>query len=220
MKLAIFNGSPRGARSNTKLLLNHFNEGFTKHNGEISSYDYLIQEKNLIKQVDNFKSAHNIFIAFPLYVDSVPGIVKAFFEEIGNFNGQNKNILFLVQSGFPEAIQSAGVKKYLENLCKRWNINCLGILIKPAVEGIQVMPHWMTKKLFVLMNDFGKQLALNGKINQNNIEQMAKPYKLSKSRILFYKIFDKFGFVNFYWNKNLKKHNAFEKRYDAPLTKD
>ena len=217
MKLAIFNGSPRGAKSNTKLLLEHFQEGFTKFRGEVISYDYLIQEKNISKQTEHFKTAENIFIAFPLYVDSVPGIVKAFFEEIGNFNGQNKNILFLVQSGFPEAIQSEGVKKYLENLCVRWNINCLGIIVKPGIEGIQIMPGWMTKKIFARMNNFGQQLATNKIINQKDIQHLAKPYKFSKTRLLMVRIFSKLGFINFYWDKNLKKHGAFDRRFDAPL---
>ena len=55
MQLAIFNGSPRGAKSNTKILLEHFQTGFKLKNGEVISEDYLIQEKHLQDQVTRFK---------------------------------------------------------------------------------------------------------------------------------------------------------------------
>lgn len=216
MKLVIFNGSPRGKSSNTKILLEHFRNGLEANGGELKSYDYLIHEKNLSEQVQHFKNADNIFIAFPLYTDSVPGIVKKFIEEVGNFDGSGKRILFLVQSGFPEGIHSEGVKKYLQFLTKRWNMKSMGIIIKPGVEGIQIMPKAMTKKLFQKMNLFGVQIALTQKIDEFVLEKLAMPYKFSKFRILVFRIMKIIGLANFYWNGNLKKYNAFEKRFDAP----
>ena len=216
MKLAIFNGSPRGKNSNTKLLLEHFRNGFETNGGEVISYDYFIQEKKINDQVQHFKEAENIFIAFPLYVDSVPGIVKKFIEEIGNFDGSGKRVLFLVQSGFPEGIHSEGVKKYLQFLTKRWNMDLMGIIVKPGVEGIKIMPKWITKKLFQKMNLFGAQIALTQKTDEYDLKKLAKPYKFSKFRIMVFKIMKIIGLANFYWNMNLKKHNAFERRFDSP----
>lgn len=216
MQLAIFNGSPRGKKSNTALLLKHFREGFTENGGEVVSYDYLIQEKKLAEQVEHFKQAQTVFIAFPLYVDSMPGIVKKFIEEIGKYDGRGKKILFLVQSGFPEAVHSEGVKKYLQFLTKRWNTECLGIIIKPGVEGIQIMPGSMTKKLFGKMKIFGSQLIKEGKLKEQDLQKMAKPYKFSKGRLLVFRLMRKIGLANFYWNKNLKEHGAYQKRFDAP----
>ncbi len=219
MKLAIFNGSPRGVKSNTKILLKHFQKGFVENGGEVSSEDYLIQEKHLEVQVLRFKEAQNIFIAFPLYVDSVPGIVKQFIEAIGKFDGSGKKILFLVQSGFPESIHSEGVKKYLHLLAKRWKMDCLGVIVKGGVEGIQIMPASMTKKLFQKMEIFGKQLAINKSIVNDGLDKLAKPYKFSKSRMAIFKMMQTTGLANFYWNKKLKEHGAFEKRFDAPFLK-
>ena len=113
MRLAVFNGSPRGHKSNTSVLLKHFLNGFQNNGGELESIDYLIQEKNIKEQVANFKSAENILLAFPLYVDSVPGMVKKFIEEVGNFNGEGKHILFFVHSGFPEGIHSEWLPIFL-----------------------------------------------------------------------------------------------------------
>lgn len=219
MQLAIFNGSPRGNNSNTRLLLEHFQRGFNTNGGEVVSYDFLIQEKHLDEQVQRFKQAENIFIAFPLYTDSVPGIVKKFIEAIGNIDGTSKRILFLVQSGFPEGVHSEGVKKYLQLLTKRWNMDLMGIVIKPGAEGIQIMPASMTKKLFQKMNSFGAQIATNQRIDEIELKKLATPYKFSKSRILLFRLLKLVGLADFYWNHNLKKHNAFQKRFDAPYLK-
>lgn len=216
MKLALFNGSPRGVKSNTKILLDHFQMGFEEKGGTIESCDYLIKQKELDRQVERFRKAQTIFLAFPLYADSVPGIVKNFIEAVGSFNGEGKSILFLVQSGFPEAVQSQGVKNYLELLSKRWKMNCLGVIVKPGVEGIQIMPSSMTKKLFHRMTLLGRQVAENGYPDQGLLDQLAKPYKFSPMKILVYRLMSLTGLTNFYWNHNLKKHHAYQKRFDAP----
>lgn len=216
MRLTIFNGSPRGNNSNTKILLSHFQNGFEKAGGNVISIDFLIQYKYLERHVQHFTEAETILLAFPLYVDSVPGIVKKFIETIGNFNGSGKKILFLVQSGFPEAIHSEEVKNYLILLAKRWNMHCLGVIIKPGVEGIQIMPKMMTRKLFQRMELLGSSLAKNGEPNKTIMNKLATPHKFSPFRILVYKLIQLTGIANFYWDKNLKENRAFEKRFDAP----
>ena len=95
MKLAVFNGSPRGKNSNTSLLLSTFIKGFQNRGGEIVSVDLLIKEKNLEQHVDHFVKAEAVMLASPLYVDSVPGMVKEFIEAVGNYDGRGKKILFL-----------------------------------------------------------------------------------------------------------------------------
>jgi len=139
-----------------------------------------------------------------------------FIEEIGNFDGSGKKILFLIQSGFPEASQSDTVKKQMEFLAERWKMENLGIIIKPGAEGIRLMPEIMNRKIFKQMNSFGKQLAQNGKFKKADLNKIATPYKLSKSKIKLQKLLQKTGLTNLYWNINLKKNNAFKRRFDAP----
>ncbi len=217
MKLAIFNGSPRGKNSNTKVLIDNFLEGFLSKNGELLSNDLLIMQNKTDEFVKNFHAAEVVFIAFPLYADSMPGIVKLFIEKIGNFDSKEKKIFFLVQSGFPEGIQSEGVKKYLELLAKRWNMQNLGVIVKPSGEGIRLMPEWMRKKLIHQMKSFGEEIALGRELNKKSLEKLAEPYTFSKSRIILFKAMKSIGLTNLYWNSNLKKHGAFNKRFDAPF---
>ena len=40
MKLAVFNGSPRGKNSNTRILLEHFQNGFENNGGEVTSPEF------------------------------------------------------------------------------------------------------------------------------------------------------------------------------------
>jgi multimeric flavodoxin WrbA len=216
MQLAIFNGSPRGKSSNTKVLLDQFQKGFEESGGEEVAIDYLIRQKHLSEQVQHFREADIVFIAFPLYVFSVPGIVKSFIEEIGEFEGEGKKILFLVQSGFPEACQSDSVKKQMELLAKRWKMENLGVIVKPGAEGVRLMPEMMTKKLFKQMSVFGEQLAKNGKLNAKDLKNIASPYKYSKFKIALFRLLQKVGLTNLYWNMNLKKNDAFDKRFDVP----
>ncbi len=216
MQLVLFNGSPRGKTSNTKVLLNQFEKGFKAGGGEVTSTNYLLRQKHLTEQVAAFKSADVIFLAFPLYVFSVPGIVKQFIEAIGEFDGCGKKIFFLIQSGFPEACQSDSAKKQMENLAKRWKMENLGVIVKPGAEGVRLMPAIMTKKLFKQLNALGIQLAKNGKLNEENLKNIATPYRHSKSRITIYRLLQKTGLSNLYWNMSLKKNKAYERRFDAP----
>ena len=128
----------------------------------------------------------------------------------------NPPIGYIVQSGFSEAIHSRFVEKYFIKLTKRLNSEYLGTIIKGGVEGVQVKPGWMTKKLFDFFNKLGKIYGETGKFDEKIINQLAKPEKLTAGAILFYKILDKTGLTNFYWNSLLKKNNAFEKRFDTP----
>ncbi len=216
MQLVLFNGSPRGKTSNTKVLLNQFEKGFKAGGGEVTSINYLLRQKHLTEQVAAFKSADVIFLAFPLYVFSVPGIVKQFIEAIGEFDGRGKKIFFLIQSGFPEACQSDSAKKQMENLAKRWKMENLGVIVKPGAEGVRLMPAIMTKKLFKQLNALGIQLAKNGKLNEEDLKNIATPVKYSGFKIAIYRLLQKTGLSNLYWNMSLKKNKAYERRFDAP----
>ncbi len=216
MKLAIFNGSPRGKNSNTTILLNHFQKGFADNGGQVTTYDYLINEKQLKKHVWDFRSAEAILLAFPLYIDSMPSIVKAFIEEIGNYDGVGKKVLFLVQSGFPESVHSTYVKKYLELLADRWGMENLGVIIKPGVEGLKMKPESWNKKVYQGMKRFGTILALDKSLDERLLKKFANPFRFTKFRITIFNMLKYTGLVNYYWDFNLKKNNAFGNRFDMP----
>jgi len=221
MKLTVFNGSPRGKRSNTKILLEHFINGFMTTNGNTYEIFYLNRLKDSDKFVKSFQEAERVLLAFPLYTDAMPATVKTFIESLEPLCGRegNPDIGFIVQSGFPEAIHSRYVERYLEKLTRRLGCRYTGTVIKGGVEGIQVQPAWMTRKLFKSFYQLGKTFGETGKFDEQIMRKLAKPERYSKFGLLAFKLLDKIGLTKFYWAKMLKENDAYEKRFAKPYAK-
>ncbi len=218
MKLTIFNGSPRGKNSNTTILLKYFTDGFTLGNENEFEISNLVRINDTAANVEKFRQAENIILAFPLYTDAMPGIVKHFIENLTPLKGapNNQKIGFIVQSGFPEPAHSRFVERYLEKLASRLGCDYLGTIVKGGVEGIKVMPAHMTKKLFTNFFEMGKYFAENKNFSEEILKKLAPRERMSKTRIAGFRVMQKTGLANFYWNGQLKKNNAWEKRFDKP----
>ena len=218
MKLIIFNGSPRNKKSNSRLLMEQFLQGYSTSIADDVPIYYLANTTKMAEHVKAFADAQAVIIIFPLYTDSMPGLVKEFFEHIAQLNKPiRKRVGFIVQSGFPESIQSTFVEQYLIKFAARMGFEYLGTVIKGGVEGIQIMPPMMTKKLFEGFRRLGEHFAISGNFSHEVINELNKPYRLSKSNLFFFRIGIKLGLINFYWNSNLKKNNAYEKRFAKPF---
>lgn len=222
MKLAIFNGSPRKEKSNSDILINHFLTGYNRvYTGTIPVYYIAAKQKHGITNA--IEKADILIVFFPLYVDCMPGVVKEFFENISDLDLiQEKKIGYIVQSGFPEAIHSIYVERYLKKLTVRLHCEYLGTVIKGGVEGIQMLPNWATKKLFNRFQDLGEYFARTCSFSPEIQERLRKPYRLSVLRKILLNITIKtgFGISDFYWNSHLKKNGAFRNRFDKPFIEE
>lgn len=218
MKLIIYNGSPRGKKSNTKLLMDEFMKGiYTKGLYEIEVY-YLASKLQREQGARAFETADKVILAFPLYTDSMPGLVKEFIEELVIYDGLDSNpgMAFVVQSGFPEAAHSRHVEKYLERLTERLNSKYLGTAVKGGVEGIQIMPAWMTKKIRKNFFTLGRNFNAMGALDRKIIKKLSPREHLSKIHLFIQRLLQNTQFNNFYWNGLLKENNAFDQRFAAP----
>lgn len=216
MKLAIFNGSPRQKKSNSTILIQKFIEGYNDHITDNIDIHYLANISKTSENVEAYREADSVIVIFPLYTDAMPGQVKLFFENIINIDSKGKKVGFIVQSGFPESFHSSFVERYLIKLSERMKWNLIGVVIKGGVEGIQIMPPSWTKKIFNDFYELGRYFSNTGKFKAEIVKKLRSPYKLSKFRLLSFKAFNALGLNDFYWNKNLKDNNAFEKRFDRP----
>jgi NAD(P)H-dependent FMN reductase len=218
MKLTVFNGSPRGKGSNTHILLEQFLKGFVETPGCISEIFYLNHVAEQAEFLQAFNEADCVLLAFPLYTDSMPGIVKVFIETLAPLCERENNppIGFIVQSGFPESTHSRHVEKYLAKLAQRLNSRYLGTVIKGGVEGIQVQPEKWTRKLFDAFYHLGQTFGSRGVFDEILLKELAKPEKISSWSILGFRIFSILGLTNFYWDSMLKKNGAYEKRFAKP----
>jgi len=221
MQLTVYNGSPRGKNSNTRLLLERFLGGLEGKGGQTHRLHYLVRRNQRKQQVDDFARAPGpVLLAFPLYTDCMPGLVKDFIEDLRPLCGQEglPPAMFLVQSGFPEARHSRFVERYLKKLTRRLGCGYLGTMVRGGVEGIRVMPAMMTRKLYGLMEDLGAALARTGKLDPELLSKLATPETLTPARrFLYEKLL--YRMTNAYWNNMLKKNNALHRREDRPFEK-
>lgn len=216
MQLAIFNGSPRLKKSNSRLLIKHFLNGFNGKSPTDCTIHYLANTKKNEEHREAFEKADTVIVIFPLYTDAMPGQVKHFFESIEEINSRGKKVGFIVQSGFPEAIHSTYIERYLDKLAKSMKWNYSGTVIKGGVEGIQIMPANMTKKLFSQFEKLGQHYALTGEFEAKTVKQLRSPYKMSPLRRSLFKFMLFIGVADFYWKKKLKENKAWKIRYAQP----
>lgn len=133
------------------------------------------------------------------------------------FKNKKLKLGFIVQSGFPESYHSLFLKKYLDKLAKRLEIDYLGTAIKGGVEGIKIQPKWMTRYLD-LFYDLGHHLALDWVFDEKIIHKLAKPDHMKTLRLFFFKLLIISGLSNYYWDKQLKENKAYDHRFAKPYT--
>lgn len=220
MKLAVFNGSPRGKSSNTLILLEHFLKGFIETEGNSFDIAYLIRIKSQAEFLELFSEADSVLLAFPLYTDAMPSIVKTFIESLEPLCNRagNPSIGFIVQCGFAETLHIRYIERYLRKLAGRLGCPMVGVAAKGGVEGIQVMPPLMTRKLFNNFYKLGQEFGQTGLFNETQVKKLGGRERYGPLSRLSIRILAKLGLTDSYWNSQLKKNNAYRKRYARPDT--
>ena len=214
-KITVFNGSPRGRKGNTPIMLSELIKGF---GGEYEIHD-LVRVKERDQQVQAFREAECVWLGFPLYTDAMPGIVKDFIEELEPLLKREKNppIGFLVQSGFPEGLHSRYVERYLERLASRLGSPYLGTIVKGNGEGTRRMPAEMNRDLFENLNALGAIFASSGQLEASILKQIASPERYPLILNPIFRLFLRLPIAHGYFDRMLKENNAFECRDDTPF---
>lgn len=220
MNLLVLNGSPRGSKGNTQILLDEFTSGFGSNKSNSSKIALLNQTRDHQELATGFWDSDLVLIGYPLYVDSMPARVKLFIEKVGEqmleTNEKHPTIAFLVQSGFTEASHSRRVEKYHVKLAKRLNCFYAGTIVKGGCEGLRLMPEWSTRGTRQRVKKLGEEFQISTEFDQKILDKLAKPEKLGAFGRAIIALGSYFGFGNWYWDMNLKKNNSFENRNDAP----
>jgi hypothetical protein len=202
--------------------MGHFNRGFLEHMDNRMEFVYLNRIKELEHQVEMFAQAEHVILAFPLYTDAMPGIVKNFFEALDPLRGrpENPSMGFVVQSGFQEPAHSRYLERYLVKLASRLGCPYFGTAVKGGGEGLQVMPGWMTKKTFHGFYMLGKEYSADKGFDEAVLKVLAPWEKMSKGRMAFFRLLNRTGLGNMYWDQQLKTNQAFEQRFDRPFMEE
>ena len=211
MKLTVFIASPRGVHSRSTTYVNYFLRGYMTHKG--NSFDiFYIKNLHISESlIQSFKTAERVLLAFPLYWDCMPSNVKAFIESLEPLCEEENNpeVAFLVNSGFPEALQSRYLERYLKKLAFRLQCKLIGTIIKSGIE------NRICRLYFYLL---GKKFGKTGLFDRILIQRIAKPER-----------FTTFGLFSsyYFWSTHIRRcfdsflidNNAYERRYDRPFMK-
>ncbi len=214
-RLTLFNGSPRGRRGNTPLMLAQLVQGFS---GPTQTY-HLIRMKETQSMVQAFAQAECAILGFPLYTDAMPGIVKHFIEALEPLVGLENNppLGFLVQSGFPEGLHSRYVERYLEKLAARLGSPYLGTIVKGGGDGTRWMPSEMNRGLFDNLKAVGKGLAVHGRFDPLVLRAIAKPERYPAILGPVFQVVLRLPFAHAYFDNMLKKNGVYEQRFARPF---
>jgi multimeric flavodoxin WrbA len=219
-RLTIFNGSPRGKKGNTAILLGHFARAFESLPGKTTQVYNLnrLHDREIFHTA--FGEADCVLLGFPLYVDAMPGQVKGFIESLADYAGQpgNPSIGFLVQSGFPEAVHTRHVERYLEKLAERLGSPYLGTMLKGGVEGIQAQPEKMTTNLFDTLYQLGRTFGETGLIDPVLLRKLAGIEKFPAYMGPVFQVLSHLPLMSFYWDQQLKKNGVYDRRFARPYS--
>ncbi len=219
MKLTVFNGSPRGGKSNTRVFLEHFLKGFEENTGNSYELFYLNHLNDIERHVQAFAEAEHMLIAHPLYTDAMPGMVKRFIEALEPFCGRESNpdLVFIVQSGFGEAAHSRYIERYHGKLAARLGCQYLGTIIKGQGEPVQTYPK-MFSKVFEMFSQLGKSFGETGQLDELLVRKLASPEKFSLMMRLIYGLVWKTRMGTAYWDEQFKENGVYEQRFSKPYT--
>jgi len=192
-------------------------EGFSSVSQDPWEVHYLLDIKRNPAHLEAIQRADYILVIFPLYTDAMPGIVHYFFESMVDSGvAEGKALGFIVQSGFPESKHSIFVERYLEKLAQRLDARYLGTVIRGGVEGIQIQPPSMTRLLLGKFRSLGAYFARNREWDPRIVKKLAHPVRFNRYRLAMFRFFSIIGLINFYWNKKLREHKAYDRRFDRP----
>ncbi|KAB3525896.1 flavodoxin family protein [Alkaliphilus serpentinus] len=207
-KLVIYNGSPRRNSSNSALILKKVVEAL----GDRVEIRDLKEIDQWQEWADAFLIDKHVMLFMPLYVHAMPSHVMGFMEKLQASKG---SISFFVQSGFPESSQSHFLEAYLQQLALRLERTYVGTAIKGGTEGLQMRPPKSQEKFMEPMVKVIEELVYQGCFNPTSIGKLAAPIRFGVGVKIMFKLLGK-GIINFFWDRQLKANDAYEKRFDGP----
>ncbi len=214
-RLTLFNGSPRGRKGNTPIFLDEIARGF----GGPYEVHHLVRLKETEQMVEAFAGAECAILGMPLYTDAMPAVVKHFIEALEPLVGRENNppLGFVVQSGFPEALHSRYLERYLEKLAARLGSPYLGTAVRGGGEATRLMPPQANRRLFESLGALGAGLAAQGHFDPAALQRMVQPERFPAILEPVFRVFLRSQVAHSYFDNMLKENGAYERRFARPF---
>jgi FMN-dependent NADH-azoreductase len=208
-------------------MLSRVAEGWQRGGGQPPEVRHLARRVDFDRAVEAFGQTDVVLLGMPLYTDSMPALVKAFIEALAprvksatagetNPTLAFPTLAFLVQSGFPEALHSRFLERYLQKLARRLGCPYAGAIVRGGGESLQVMPDKANEKLWARLRTVGEQLARDGHFGQSELKAIVGVERFSTLTAALLALLCKLPLMQYYWNSQLKKNGAWDRRFAAP----
>ncbi|MFT3983350.1 MAG: hypothetical protein QM697_05555 [Lachnospiraceae bacterium] len=219
MQLTIFSCSPQvKEKSASAFIAEAFRIGFTADHQNSAFICHLRDRGEWKLHKKAFAKSEQVLFVLPLYVDCIPGILMEFLEYIEDWRTVEgafgeKRLSFIVQSGFPEALQLRVCEKYLEQLPSRLGCQYGGTLLKGGQYGVAyAMGRRAKTQTGGAFAEWGKQYAKTQRFTKEEATAFAAPERFSKKTVRLFKLLMPASRIM--WNR-LAKRNGATQRLDA-----
>lgn len=204
MHLVIISGAARPqSKSNTAKVIAAFQKGF-EESGNTTEVWYLSDRHQWESAADAFARNDRILIAFPLYVENIPGILLEFLSGLRPKQIPGTKLAFLLQGGFPEASQSRCCEAFLETLPAQLGCGYAGTLIKGDMFGTGFVGEKTREKMLVPFTVMGRTFAEAECFEKSAVDSFAGPEYMSGKEIRMYNLLGKHIF-RFFTGRIAKK---------------
>ena len=186
MLLVIISGATRPqAKSNTAKVIAAFQKGL-EENGNTTEVWYLSDRRQWKRAANAFEQNDHILIAFPLYVENIPGILLEFLSGLTPKQAPGTKLAFLIQGGFPEASQSRCCEAFLETLPAQLGCDYAGTLIKGDMFGTSLVDEKNREKMLAPFTQMGRTFAQTGNFEKAAVDAFAGPEYMPEKQIRMY----------------------------------
>ena len=210
MHLVIISGATRPqSKSNTAKVIAAFQKGF-EENGNTTEVWYLSDRRQWKRAANAFEQNERILIAFPLYVENIPGILLEFLSGITPKQAPGTKLAFLIQGGFPEASQSRCCEAFLETLPAQLGCDYAGTLIKGDMFGTSLVDEKNREKMLAPFTQMGRTFAQIGCFEKSAVDAFAGPEYMPEKQIRMYNLFGR-HISRFFMGRIAKKLGCKEK---------
>ena len=191
MHLVIISGATRPqSKSNTAKVIAAFQKGF-EENGNTTEVWYLSDRRQWKRAANAFEQNDHILIAFPLYVENIPGILLEFLSGLTPKQAPGTKLAFLIQGGFPEASQSRCCEAFLETLPAQLGCEYAGTLIKGDMFGTSRVDEKTREKMLAPFTQMGRTFAQTSRFEKTAVDAFAGPEYMPKKQIRMYNMVGK-----------------------------
>ncbi len=181
--ILVINGSPRAQKGNSGALANYMASRLADRRCPVVSVSLravMPSPRDLLEQV---KQADVLILSVPVYENSIPGLVVAFFELLldhrDEFSGKPRKLMVISNSGFPEPKLQDDLLKHCRLFARDMGFNWIGgVPVSPGtlIDGKKLEETGGTyKKIMAVLDGAAEKISRGEDVNAYVESQPARP---------------------------------------------